>query len=283
MLRTPLRYPGGKAKLFEFFANLIASNNLYNANYCEPYAGGAGLALMLLGSSYAKTISLNDIDETIFAFWISVLRENERFCELVEQTPIDVDEWHRQKEIRKNFKRHTTLEVGFSTYFLNRTNRSGIIESGGPIGGHSQNGKWKLDARFNRANQIRILESLSRFSDQVEVTNLDALQFIRRKIKSRKNVLYLDPPYYVKGHRLYKNFYSHNDHVQISELLNKNRNQNWLVSYDDVQEIREIYKAFDPIRYSLNYSAASKSIGEEVIFVSDRIHVPEFEGFRKTA
>jgi DNA adenine methylase len=279
MITSPLRYPGGKAKLFPFFAELIRCNKLYGAQYCEPYAGGAGLAIRLLTNGFVNRISINDIDKSIYAFWTSVLCETEKFCRLIERTPINIDQWHRQQEIWEQADVDNNLALGFSAYFLNRTNRSGIIEGAGPIGGYAQSGKWKIDVRLVKDKQIENLKTLSRYANQIDVTNLDAFEFLQKTMTAENAFTYLDPPYFVKGHKLYKNFYQPADHIEIARELKRKRRSKWVVSYDDVPEIRDAYKHFSPITYFLNYSAGEKSVGREVIFVSDVLTVPDVGGF----
>ncbi len=283
MLYSPLRYPGGKAKLFSFFAGLINDNSLFGAEYCEAYAGGAGLAIQLLSHGYVERVSINDIDRTIYAFWISALRDTDRFCKLIEKTPITIAEWHKQKKIWAKGRSRDTLQLGFATYFLNRTNRSGIIDGAGPIGGFDQTGAWKIDARLVREKQIDNLMSLSKFSKQIDVTNVDALKFFRAKATKSGSLTYLDPPYFVKGRKLYTNFYEPDDHQLIAEAMNRHKKLNWVVSYDDVPQIRSIYKKFKPITYRLNYSANEKSVGTEVIFLSDALTPPSISGFKIAA
>jgi DNA adenine methylase len=279
MLVSPLRYPGGKAKLFQYFTEVIKVNDLFNCTYCEPYAGGAGLALRLLSTGFVDSIALNDIDESIFAFWLSVLRHPDDFCDLIDKTAISMEEWHRQKAIWKSRDLSCPLTLGFAAFFLNRTNRSGIIEGAGPIGGYEQAGIWKLDVRINKTQQIKNIENLKAFSDRIEITNQDALVFSDEKMSNEKSFIYLDPPYYVKGSKLYRNFYNHSDHCEILTMLDKCRNRKWVVSYDDVPQIREIYKSFNPVTYSLNYSAGAKTTGREVIYFSDALSHPNFDGF----
>ncbi|WP_051389672.1 DNA adenine methylase [Bradyrhizobium sp. Ec3.3] len=279
MISSPLRYPGGKAKLFPFFIELIRENKLFSRDYCEPYAGGAGLALRLLTTGYVDRISINDIDPSIYAFWRSALFDTEKFCRLIAKTPISIDQWYRQQEVWQNGDLDNKLALGFSAYFLNRTNRSGIIEGAGPIGGFAQKGKWKLDVRLVKDWQIQNLRALARYSNQIEVTNLDAMDFLQKALSNPNALTYLDPPYYVKGHKLYKNFYQPKDHEEIAEMLLKKRRVNWVVSYDDVPQIRSAYSAFDSITYLLNYSAGEKSEGPEVIFLSDSLIPPTVTGF----
>jgi len=175
------------------------------------------------------------------------------------------------------------LTLGFSAFFLNRTNRSGIIEGAGPIGGYEQNGPWKLGVRLVKDKQIENLKALSRYARQIKVTNLDALRFVKKKIERKNTLVYLDPPYYVKGRKLYKNFYKPEDHVQIAREMKSHRKARWVVSYDDVPEIRKAYSGFGPISYLLNYSAGQKTSGREVIFLSDALEFPKVRGFAMAA
>lgn len=283
MVISPLRYPGGKAKLYPFFSELITKNNLYSSTYYEPYAGGAGLAIKLLTSGFVKRIFINDIDRSVYAFWISALHHTEEFCARIDETPITVDEWYRQREVWKRGDVGDCLALGFSTYFLNRTNRSGIIEGAGPIGGYAQTGKWKIDARFVKHTQIENLRCLSKFAPQIEISNMDAFAFLGLCLDKSDSLLYLDPPYLKKGKKLYKNFYQMKEHIQIARELEKHRCARWVVSYDNVKEIRDIYAQFSPITYNLNYSAGTKMVGTEVIFVSDSIIPPEIHGFEVAA
>jgi DNA adenine methylase len=283
MLTSPLRYPGGKAKLFQYFTEVIKLNKLYSCTYCEPYAGGAGLALKLLSTGFVESVALNDIDESIFAFWQSVLRHPDDFCELIDKTPITIDEWHRQKAIWKSRDLSNPLRLGFSAFFLNRTNRSGIIEGAGPIGGYDQSGAWSLDVRLNKVQQIKNIDSLKSFSDRIDISNCDAIDFTKGKFSQEASFVYLDPPYYVKGSKLYRNFYKHLDHCLIKDMLFDNRKMKWIISYDDVFEVRQIYANLNPVVYSLQYSAGFKASGSEVIYYSDVLDSPIVDGFTLSA
>jgi len=280
---SPLRYPGGKVKLFPIFSRLIGENELYNRVYAEPYAGGAGLALKLLNHGFVQQIELNDADPAIAAFWRSVIRRPNEFCRLIEGTDISVLEWRRQREIYNEGLSVGELSLGFAAYFLNRTSRSGIIEGSGPIGGYSQESQWKIDARFNRKRQIEQIQTLSQHRDRIQISCEDAKDFLKYRLKDLSKLIYLDPPYYVKGSKLYKNFYCHDDHVDISNLLRSSREGCWILSYDAAPEIVEIYRDFSPTFYSLNYSAGSYGQGTEVIYSSDSIRLPDFGALASAA
>ena len=283
MISSPLRYPGGKSKLYPFFTKLLKENCLIGKEYYEPYAGGAGLALKLLANGFVKSININDIDVSIYAFWISAIKNTDKFCQLIEDTDINIDVWHKQHEIWKTCDTNNMLQLGFSTYFLNRTNRSGIIEGAGPIGGYKQKGEWKIDVRLQKKSQIENLKFIKKYADQINIHNIDAVDFTNAYIKNDNSLFYLDPPYYQKGNKLYKNFYEHCDHIHISKLLKKHKKRNWVLSYDNAPEILKAYEYFSPTFYSLNYSAGTKTIGTEVIYLSDSIICPTVPGFRNVA
>lgn len=262
-LRTPLRYPGGKRKLANFIDLLITSNNLKGCDYAEPFTGGAGLAIELLRRGVVRHVYLNDIDPNVYMFWDSVLNRTEDLCKLIQDTPVTMSEWYRQKELLSS---NDPLIHGFATFFLNRTNRSGIIW-GGVIGGKSQTGKWKIDCRFNKSDLIGKIMSIGSAREFISFNNEDAEDFIEKiHEKFNKNsLIYLDPPYYVKGVGLYENHYKHEDHKKLA-LRVLDLSTPWVVSYDNHPNIRDMYPVEQKIEYSIHYSAQDHVRGHEVIF-----------------
>lgn len=271
---SPLRYPGGKTKLAPHIKSIIEYNDLKGCQYFEPYAGGAGVALALLIDGYVSNIHINDADYAVYAFWHSLIKYKDTFLKRVEEIDVTIDNWHLQKDILTNFKQYSLLELGVATFFLNRTNRSGILK-GGVIGGKEQKGEYKLDARFNKLKLLKQLEIICQLSDKIKVTNVDAAILLTDSEfnLSKNSIIYLDPPYYVKGQGLYRNFYNHEDHVEIMNILN-NINSHWIVSYDDNDEIKKIYHNYRHFEYTLNYSAQCKMKGKEVIIYSDSLNLP---------
>ena len=267
---TPLRYPGGKGKFASFVKDLMEANNL-SGDYLEPFAGGAGVALDLLYNGYCKNVHINDFDLAIYNFWKSVTLDTDMFLKLLKDTPITIEEWHKQKIILSTPEQHSSLEHGFAAFFLNRTNRSGILK-GGVIGGKNQDGTYKLDARYNKNDLSKRIEKIGQFKDRINVYNHDALELLKKvdSLLPEDSFIYLDPPYYVKGQGLYRNFYIHEDHVHIREALDKVKTK-WIVSYDNCPEIKEIYAGYRQEDYELNYSAYYKTKGSEVMIYCDSI------------
>lgn len=270
---TPLRYPGGKRDLANFMKLVYIQNSLAGAPYIEPYAGGAGIAFALLLGQFTREIHLNDFDRSIYAFWYSVKYQAEELCDLIQNVQVTVMEWDRQREIQHQ-ENVDLLTLGFSTFFLNRTNRSGIL-SGGIIGGRDQQGTYLIDARFNRGDLIHRIRRIARYRENIHVYNQDAAQFIQNVLPglSENTLVYLDPPYYVKGQMLYRNFYGHDDHVNIGNLVAAIR-QHWIVTYDNAPAIQTIYGQHRQLTYNLNYSANNRTEGSEVMFFSDNLLLP---------
>lgn len=267
---TPLRYPGGKGKFAPFVKDLMEANSL-SGDYLEPYAGGAGVALDLLFNGYCKNIHINDFDVAIYNFWKSITEDTESFLKKVADTDVTIEEWFKQKEVLASPEIHSTLEHGFATFFLNRTNRSGILK-GGVIGGKTQSGEYKLDARYNKADLVKRIEMIGQFAKHINVYNKDAVELLNEvdSLLPSDSLIYLDPPYYVKGQGLYRNFYMHEDHVQIRKALDLVKT-NWIVSYDNCQEIKDIYTGYVQDDYVLNYSAYHKTKGSEVMIYGPSI------------
>jgi DNA adenine methylase len=273
---TPLRYPGGKQRLAPFISELLRINNLIGGHYAEPYAGGAGVAIHLLLSGQAEHIHLNDSSHAVYAFWRSIQRHPDEFCRRIAGASLTVNEWRRQRQILLHPKSFSQLDVGFSLFYLNRCNRSGI-PNGGVIGGLKQQGHWKMDARFHRNELIRRVEAIAAHNKQITVTNHDAELFIRAGVPKlpRKALVYCDPPYYHQSNRLYLNYYKRDDHVRLAKTIQQNLKRLWLVSYDNVPEVRACYPARRCFLYEAQYNAARAYKGNEVFFVSDRLKLPE--------
>jgi len=273
---SPLRYPGGKRKLCNFIKLVLLENQLKGVHYVEPYAGGAAVALSLLYDGFVETIHINDVDRSIWAFWKAAVYMTNDLCALIAECELSVEEWHRQREVQIS-DNASTIELGFSTLFLNRTNRSGII-TGGIIGGQNQEGKWKLNARFNRKDLISRIETVGNHRSQIEVTGHDAQQLLEGEVRHlrRSTFVYLDPPYYDKGADLYQNHYGHDDHASIAATVARLK-QPWVVSYDNVDAIAEMYANYPSVKYGLSYSVQNRYRGSEIMFFSDTLRIPEVD------
>ncbi|MBI2287700.1 MAG: DNA adenine methylase [Chloroflexi bacterium] len=188
---------------------------------------------------------------------------------------MDMENWKIQRNVQKERDKHNLLELGFSTFFLNRSNRSGILD-GGIIGGKLQSGRWKIDARFNKKDLINRIQRISKYRDKIELHNLDAMELIDQIIDElpEKTFVYFDPPYYTKGKALYLNFYRKDDHIAVANRIGKITLQKWAVTYDRIEFIEELYSRYRKVKYALNYSASKAHKGEELMIFSDSLKIP---------
>lgn len=275
-LYTPLRYPGGKARFAPLIVEVITANNLTGGHYFEPYAGGAGVALSLLVDNVVEHVHINDADPAIAVFWRVATQKTDQLLAMVASEPITMDAWFHWRSVMIGHVSGSELERGFATLFMNRTNRSGILK-GGVIGGKEQAGSYKINARFMREELCSRLERIGNHADGIHVYEEDAHQLLLRchQFLPAKSLVYLDPPYYFKGAGLYRNFYKHDDHMRIAKLLGSDRfRRPWVVSYDNAEEIKEMYAFAEPYAYGLNYTAQRRYVGSEVMFFSKRIQAP---------
>lgn len=273
--RTPLRYPGGKQRLAPFILELLSENGLVGGHYVEPYAGGAGVALELLLDNIVSHIHINDSSIQIYSFWEAVLSHTENLCRLISRASLDIDEWKRRREVVRFPERYDVLEVGFSTFYLNRCNRSGVL-SGGVIGGLDQTGKWKMDARFSRNDLIRRIEAVASRRDAISLSNQDAEDYIHSYIPMLPEftLVYCDPPYFDKSSGLYLNRYKRQDHARLAETIQGELRRKWVVSYDNCDEIASCYSSRRSFVYDLQYNASRVYKGREVFIFSDDLFIP---------
>jgi DNA adenine methylase len=255
---------------------LLAINSMKNAVYAEPYAGGAGAAINLLLSNKVEAIKINDASIAIYSFWHFLISESEKFIKLIVSTEVTLEEWQRQRTIFKT-SLVPNFELGFATFFLSRTNRSGILNAG-PIGGQDRTlqdtANYKLDCRFNKKVLIDKIRKITERRENIFVTNHDALQFLKN-ISDSNTLVYLDPPYYKQGKALYLNYYKHKDHVELSSYLKETSNFKWLLSYDNVHQIRELYSDFNLYKFNLYYTAHDVKKGCELLTHSKDLFLPK--------
>lgn len=278
---SPLRYPGGKTQIYKFVNHTMQINRLNKPIYCEPFTGGGGVALSLLLNNDVSSIVLNDLDISIYSFWYAMLYETERFIGKLANVSVDIEEWMHQKDIYMKYleAESYSFDLGFSAFFLNRTNIAGIIR-GGPIGGLSQNSKYSVDCRFNKKILINKIVNIACQRDRIELFNLDATELIEKVVIPRNPTnwfIYFDPPYYQQGGNLYKNSFDHKQHVVLANTMRKIDNCFWITTYDDDSNIRTIYDDRDVYKYTIQYTANKVRKATEILFHSKCTVVEEFD------
>lgn len=274
---SPLRYPGGKAKIYNMIVELMERNKITGTTYIEPFAGGCGLALLLLKNQVVEKLILNDIDKGIYCFWQSVLKYNEEFCDRILGVEISVEERKKEREIYINkdnidiMKKENILKLGLATFYLNRVNRSGVLKAG-VIGGKNQTGNYKIDCRFNKKTLILKIKEIEKMKNKIEFYNYDVIEFINEVLKqeSKDSFVFLDPPYYSKGPELYTNFYKYEDHRFLANHI-KEIEQKWIVTYDNNEEIKKIFKEYTQVEFDISYSLGKKKKSKEVMIFDKKI------------
>lgn len=269
-MHTPLRYPGGKTRLTGFLKRVIDSGSWNNCMYVEPYAGGAGAALSLLHDEAVARIVINDLDPSIHAFWAAVTDHSADFLAKYDAVELTIEEWQRQREVYRQADASDPVTLGFATFFLNRTNRSGIMNAG-VIGGQAQTGAYKMGARFNRTGLRAKLVWIAENASKITVSNKDGLLLLQEALSSERVFAYIDPPYFDKGSFLYMNSFAEESHAALASVLREGRSGRWVLTYDDVPQIRKLYHGFYQGTFSLPYSAHTASLAKERMVLSDRV------------
>jgi len=270
---SPLRYPGGKTCLLEPVYRILRLNNLQRGHYAEPYAGGCGLALALLFDGHVGEIHINDIDRPIWSFWSVVLDNTEEFIRVMNHTPVTLKQWHTQRHIIEESK--DKFELAFAAFFLNRTNRSGVIKRAGVIGGLDQKGNYKIDCRFNKEELARRIRRIRKYRSRIHLHRRDGLKFIDHVERNlpANTFLCIDPPYFHQGSRLYTSFYKRDDHEGLADRILE-LEMPWILTYDYCDEIHDLYTERRQYQISLNYSVQTKRVGSELLIVSKGLRVP---------
>ncbi len=272
---SPLRYPGGKSRLAGFVKALREETRLQGGAYVEPFAGGAGIAWALLFEGIVTRVHLNDLDPAVYAFWKSVRDQTDLLCRMVLDTPVSMATWRRQKAIIRDPGEYSLLQLGFATFFLNRTNRSGVIR-GGVIGGMNQGGSWKLGCRYNKTDLINRIQKIAAHREKVALYHLEAKHFIKQILPNlpRGSLTFADPPYYGRGQSLYLDVYGAADHAELAKEIGGIKTHRWMVSYDNSPAIRRLYARNNSERFRLSYSVADRYLGSELLFFSPGLRIP---------
>lgn len=271
---SPLRYPGGKARLARYLARVLSTQSRTIDTYCEPYAGGVGAGLQLLSDGHVSKLIINDLNRGIAAFWRSAFFKTDELAKMVADCAVDIDNWHRQRAVYLEPDNHDDLALGFATFFLNRTNRSGILNAR-PIGGLEQTGSWLVDARFNKADLTQRLENLSTLASQVDIRESPAIRLIQTLNRRKRPVLlYIDPPYVVPGEELYMTEHTWAEHQRLAHVLAKSTHP-WILTYDADDRTRALYRDFRCLRFAISHTAQVQKVGREFMFFSHKLSVPD--------
>ena len=263
---TPLRYPGGKSALAEFVWHTMELSGCTEIPYCEPFAGGAGVAMNLLLQGKVKSVILNDLDTGIYSIWYAIFNDTEWLIEAINNTEITLAVREQKKKVYNELKDSYgySRDLAFATFFLNRVNYSGIL-TGGPIGGKEQKGKYKLDCRFNKQSLIDKIKEIAKYRDNVQLFHMDAVELL----KNQSNIfVFADPPYWQAGDMLYE---ASVEHSKLAKVLCESKDIHWIATYDNNINVANIYEEYGAHSklFELQYSASRKRKELECMFYQD--------------
>ena len=276
---TPLRFPGGKSKLYPLVDSLLVANDLVGGTYAEGFCGGAGLAIKLLLKGIVSRVVLNDLDPAVFSAWDAIVNHSDELCNFIRTVSLDVEQWKHQREVYRS-SQEPSLELGKAAFYLNRTNRSGILR-GGLIGGLDQKGNYKMNARFNVPTLVKKVETIAKHRDSIALHNLDALVFMKEVAPEleERSLLYLDPPYVKRGPELYKRSYEAQGHSNLAQAV-RAYDGNWMVTYDIDEQVDELYRPDGEWHITvgtipISYSAAVHKMADERLVLGPGLVMPE--------
>ena len=277
-IKNPLRYPGAKSKLYDYICKLLIAEQRTGCTFYEPFAGSAAISLLLLENQVISKAVLNELDPLLYNFWFSVFNHTEELITLIRNTDITLENWHEFSLYRNNdyLQDKTSVQIGFAGLFLNRTNFSGILKAN-PLGGLNQQSQYPINCRFNKDKIINSIQQLSLYGNKITLYNLDAIDFMKQALRykrNRKTFVYIDPPYYKEGANLYRCYYTHEQHMLLSKFI-LSKTYPWLISYDNAEEIRKMYKQLSTLTIHMDYSVHTSRNAEELLI--SNIKIPPME------
>jgi len=264
---TPFRYPGSKNKmlpiLMEHIDKMMAGRN----EFCDVFVGGGSVLLEIAKKYPSIQLYANDKDINISSFWevvasVDSLKMFELF-DLLEAKPT-LELFYKLRETPAN----NIVDRAYRAIFFNRTTFSGISTSG-PIGGKEQKSQYNIDCRYNITalkKKIRVCHEL--LMSRTKVSNDDFSSY--ESLTMTNCPAYLDPPYYIKGDSLYPEQMKPAHHEFLAKILEIR--ENWVLSYDDCPEIRQLYTDKQVIdlaaRYCINGKKENWENKNELIILS---------------
>ncbi len=262
MIKTPLRYPGGKSRAVKSIMPLIPHFDEFR----EPFVGGGSIFLALKQSFSDKKFWINDINQGLYCFWKCLKNNPEQLISYIQKIK---DTNYAGKDLHKALLSQvpkSELEQAVRFFILNRITFSGTIESGG----FSQSA---FEERFTQSSIDKLL-SVSTILNDTKITNLDYEKVI--EAPGQNVFIFLDPPYlgatksrlYGRNGDLHKSF----DHEKLAFLMEKVKHK-WLITYDDNPIIKRMYKFAKLKKWELqygmnNYKQETAAKGQE-LFISN--------------
>lgn len=268
-IKTPLRYPGGKSRAVKFLKNYFPETFI---EYREPFFGGGSVGLYIAQNNNNIKIKVNDINYSLYSFWNTLKLFPD---DMINEIKILKNKFNIGRELYDFiYSRRTSnismLDNAIYFFILNRITFSGLVDSGG----YSERAFLE---RFTEKSIDRLREVYSVIKD-FEFSSKDFSDSI--KMSGEKVFIFLDPPYYSTSHsKLYGkcgNLHTNFNHNRLYDLLS-NINHKFMLTYDDNEHIRKLYKKFNIIEWNLqygmnNYKQNKAAVGKELLICNYDIH-----------
>jgi len=248
-----LRYPGGKSKLLSHITPHITEQIEQNENilnYCEPFIGSGAVTYNILKKkNHIKKIILNDKDYTLSCLWNSILFDFEELEEkILHYQPSVVDFFHFKEVLTRSEEsllEENKVDLSLKKLAIHQMSYSGLgVRAGGPIGGKKQKSSYNISCRWSPKSIIKKFTRLRRTLLEYQISSNKVYCMDYKKIIKKANehtIMYLDPPYYLKGRDMYACSFNDKDHEELAQALFHTKSK-WILSYDDCEEIKDLYK-----------------------------------------
>jgi DNA adenine methylase len=269
MIKSPLRYPGGKSRAVDRIAELIPDFDEFR----EPFLGGGSVFIYLKQRYPNKKFWINDLYTELYKFWIMTQKNIDALIgKIYEWRNLYPTGKELYQFLNNNTSRFNDLEHAAAFFIYNRITFSGTTLSGGYSEG-------AFTGRFTESSIQRLNETANIINGST-ITNYDYEELV--KTEGENVFIFLDPPYYSatksalygKNGNLHKSF----DHVRFAEIM-KNCQHKWLITYDDSEYIRDLFSFayISPwnLKYGMrNITEKSDQTGKE-LFISNYISLTD--------
>lgn len=256
---SPFRYPGGKGRLMDSLMPLLKPILDSTMGFADVFVGGGSVVLNVAKEYPDKDLYINDKDPRLAYFWKIVASDHvDDLISRLDITPT-VDMFFKLRDTKPK----SEVDYAFHGIFFNKTSFSGILDAG-PIGGKGQTSKYSVGCRYNPPALIKKIEVCHQLLNGR--TQVDCKDFRANLVAYDPNVaIFLDPPYFEQGSGLYTEQFTDKEYIEMEKFLSKRNN--WVLTIDDCQTIRDLFGKYNVSEVPAKYSINSKPKKKKELFI----------------
>lgn len=278
---SPLRYPGGKSRIWEHLAAQYTQAPLGELDaeiWFEPFAGGLGAGLKMLQESIIGELWFCEANRGLGALWGELVANPTALIDTVSSLPerMSLDVYQEALAVLAAPDSYPQLQVAVAALVVNRCSRSGMVTpTTGPIGGKQQDGKYRVGDRWNLPRTISTLEKLApltRYMRFVGPDGISALAGLPNSGFAEEVFVFADPPYVGAGQRLYQHGLDESGHRALADALHDLDETHWVLAYDEAPLVRELYEGLHIQEYTLHHTANRSKSGAELLIYGPGTH-----------